>query len=76
MHPLQRDLFQEIYTAIEPDLPVEAAAMTDFFVERVSEDHAIVRIRTIEDTGGTPVESTSPVHLVRMEDGTWRIFDY
>jgi hypothetical protein len=76
IHPLQRDLFQEIYAAVGSDLPIDAAAMTELEVDLLRESHAIVRIRTVEDDNGTIRESSSRMHLVRMEDGSWRIFDY
>lgn len=50
--------------------------MTELEIDLLRESHAIVRIRTIEDDNGTIRESSSPMHLVRMEDGSWRIFDY
>ena len=40
------------------------------------EDMAIVRIRTLENDGGIIRASSAPVYLVRMEDGSWRVFDY
>ena len=76
IHPLQRYISQEVYAAVGADLPTDAAAMTQLEVDLLREGRAIVRIRTIEDGGGVIRESSSPVHLIRAEDGSWQVFDY
>ena len=78
IHPLRRTLFEGIYRAIEPDLPVDAAAMDRFRVDRLREDAAVVLIETLreEQDGTFVVETAYPAHLVRAEDGTWQILDY
>jgi hypothetical protein len=76
MHPLQRDLFSEIYGDIEGDLPAAAAKMEAFEIDLLREDRAIVRIRTTLSTPTGPRVYHFPVQLLRVGDGSWRIYDY
>ena len=76
IHPLQRSLFDQIYHDIEPDLPVDAAAMGAMRLDFVRGDRAIVEMDTTLSVDGAPLPMTVPVHLTRAEDGTWQIFDY
>jgi len=75
-HPLQRDLFAQIYGDVEPYLPLHAARMESFTLDLLREDRAIVRIQTTVSTPSGPETRSFPVQLVRMGDGSWRIFDY
>jgi len=76
IHPLQRSLFNEINHDIEPDLPVDAAAMGEMSVNLLRGGRAIVRMATAIAVNGGAVPTHVPVYLVRAEDGTWQIQDY
>jgi hypothetical protein len=74
--PMRRASFGELYLDIEPDLPIDAAAMTLFRIDLLREDRAIVDIVADDNIDGVIEVRRYPAHLVRTEDGAWQLFSY
>ncbi len=76
IHPLQRDTFRGLYADVEGSLPSHAALMSNFRVDLLRPDSAIVRFNAPSTANGQPVMKSFPVYLTREEDGSWSILDY
>jgi hypothetical protein len=76
IHPLQRNLFSQVYSDRASHLPSDGAAMGSFTTDWLREDRAIVRVQHTLIENGAPVIFESPIELLRAEDGTWQVYDY
>jgi hypothetical protein len=76
IHPLQRDTFRGLYAEVGAQLAAHAADMTNFQVDLLKPDRAIVRFDAPSTVGGAPVVKSFPIYLTRQEDGSWLIADY
>jgi hypothetical protein len=76
IHPLQRDVLGGLYADVGAALPAQAALMSNFRVDLLRPDRAIVRFDAPSTADGQPVVKSFPVYLTREEDGSWSILDY
>jgi hypothetical protein len=76
IHPMQRDTFRALYAEVGAQLPSHAADMTNFSVDLLRPDRAIVRFDAHSTANGLPVVKSFPIYLAREEDGSWAVVDY
>ena len=76
IHPIQRDTFRGLYADAGAALPAHAALMSNFRLDLIRPDQAIVRFDAPSTANGQPVVKSFPIYLTREEDGSWSIVDY
>ncbi|HEU4431618.1 MAG TPA: carboxypeptidase-like regulatory domain-containing protein [Myxococcota bacterium] len=76
INPIQRDTFRGLYTDVGAALPAHAALMSNFRLDLVRPDRAIVRFDAPSTANGQSVVKSFPIYLTREEDGSWSIVDY
>lgn len=74
--PGKKEIFTEIYTLLQADLPAIAAAMRDIELIGMRNDMAEYRIHKQMIYNGQPQQVTFYLYFQRGGDGFWRIFDY
>jgi hypothetical protein len=76
INPLQRDVFRSLYADVGTALPAHAALMSNFRLDLIRPDRAIVRFDAPSTANGQPIVKSFPIYLTREEDGSWSIVDY
>jgi hypothetical protein len=77
MHPLQRDDFREIYTALGASLAsLHGQQLGSATIDYLDEWRAVVRIETTVEGANGPELRRVPMHLVRTSSGGWEVFEY
>jgi hypothetical protein len=77
IHPLQREDFRQIYTALGTSLgPLHGQQLGAATVDLLDESRAIVLIETTVNGPNGPEQRRIPMQLARTPDGGWQIYDY
>ena len=77
MHPLQREDFRQIYTALGASLAtLHGQQLGDATIDYLDERRAVVGVETTVEGANGPELRRVPMQLIRTASGGWEVFEY